>query len=87
MKVAFIVFSVLMACTIGLANSTEDILIQILSRKFINTISDKYVSASIDPKDMIKIVNGSRLVNLQIVDKFKSIRWIVLLILVRHLQK
>lgn len=62
MKIDVVALSVLMAFAIQQVNSTEDIVIQILSRRFINIVSDKYVSVSIDPRDMIKIVNGSRLV-------------------------
>lgn len=62
MKIGFTALSVLTAFAIQQVSSTEDIVIQIFSRRFINIVSDKYVSVSIDPKDMIKIVNGSRLV-------------------------
>lgn len=39
--------------------ATDDVSIQIISKRFLNQISDKYISFTIDPKQLLKALNSS----------------------------
>lgn len=55
-----LVLSAILVCFIVQnATATEDVVIQILSKRFVNKLSDKYISFSIDAKDLQKGLNGS----------------------------
>lgn len=53
-------FSVILAI-LAIQNvwATDDVSIQIISKRFNNHISDEFISFSIDPKDLLKTLNGS----------------------------
>lgn len=51
----------------------EDVVIQIFSKKLINVVSDKFISFSIDPKELLEICDGSRFVIFSSKKLFKRI--------------